>query len=57
MGWIQVALKWYGRAGCECTGGGAGGLEGKLIGEEEPVRGALKGRVDVIMDDNAFPGS
>ena len=30
MGWIQVVLKWYEELD-ECTGGGAGGLEGKLI--------------------------
>ena len=27
----------------ECTGGEAGGLNGKLIGKREPGRGALKG--------------
>ena len=41
----------------ECTSGGAGGLEGKLIGEGEPGRGSLTGGVDLIMDDNAFPDS
>ena len=41
----------------ECTGGAAGGLKGKLIGEEKPGRGALKGGVDVIMDDDAFQDS
>ena len=40
----------------ECTGGGASGLEGKLIGEESR-RGALKGGVDVIMDDNTLQDS
>ena len=40
----------------ECTGGGAGGLEAKLIGGESG-REALKGGVDVIMDDNAFQDS
>ena len=37
----------------ECTGGGTGALEGKLI------RGgrALQEGVDVIMDDNAFQDS
>ena len=38
----------------EVTGGGAGGLEDKLIGEGEPGRGALEGRVDAIMDINTF---
>ena len=37
----------------ECTGGGAGGLEGKRRGVE-PGRGALKAGVDVIMDDDAL---
>ena len=41
----------------ECAGSGAGGLEGKLIGEGKPRGRALKGRVNIIMDDNAFQNS
>ena len=41
----------------ECAGSGTSGLEGELVCEGEPRWRALKGRVDVVVDNDAFQNS